>query len=94
MQIFVKGLNGQTMVLDDVEPLTSILAVKRLILRKLGYIFTQPPDLRLIFGGRSLDDIMCLCDYNIVGGNTIFLIFRLRGGMDAGAVVSKNTGLL
>ena len=86
-QIFVKGLNGQKMVLDDVRPWTSILDIKLLILRKLGYIFTQPPDIRLIFGGRSLDDIMCLCDYNIVPGNTIFLIFRLPGGMDEGLLL-------
>ena len=86
-QLFVKGLNGQTMVLDDVNQWTSILEVKKLILRKLGYIFTQPPDLRLVFGGRNLHDEMCLCDYNIVANNTIFLIFRLRGGMDAGALV-------
>ena len=83
-QLFVKGLNGQTMVLDDVQPWTTILDVKMLILRKLGYIFTQPPDIRLVFGGRNLSDVMCLCDYNIVANNTIFLIFCLRGGMDAG----------
>ena len=83
--LFVKGLNGQTMVIDDVQPWTTILDVKMLILHKLGYIFTQPPDIRLIFGGRSLSDTMCPGDYNIASGNTLFLLFRLRGGMDAGA---------
>ena len=72
------------MVLDDINQWTTILEVKQRILLKLGYIFTQPPDLRLVFGGRNLRDEMCLCDYNIVANNTIFLIFRLRGGMDAG----------
>ena len=78
------------MVLDDVQPWTTILDVKLLILRKLGYIFTQPPDIRLVFGGRNLNDVMCLCDYNIVANNTIFLIFRLRGGMDAGPHRNKH----
>ena len=94
-QLFVKGLNGQTMVLDEMNQWTSILEVKQRILLKLGYIFTQPPDLRLVFGGRNLRDEMCLCYYNIVADNTIFLIFRLRGGMIAGAVVlGKNSGFL
>ena len=35
-QLFVKGLNGQTMVLDDMNQWTSILEVKQRILLKLG----------------------------------------------------------
>ena len=44
----------------------------------------QPKDIRLIFGGKQLNDNYTISDYNINSGNTVFVLLRLRGGMDAG----------
>ena len=44
----------------------------------------HPRDIRLIFGGKQLGDNQTIGNYNISSGNTIFLLLRLRGGMDGG----------
>jgi hypothetical protein len=46
----------------------------------MRYIFTQPGDIRLIYGGRQLNDDQSIGDYGIQSGNTVFMLLRLRGG--------------
>lgn len=79
-QIFVKTLTGKTIIVW-VEASDSIINVKAKILDKLSWIFTQPRDLRLICSGRQLEDGRTLQDYNIGEASTLFMLLRLRGGI-------------
>ena len=84
MQIFIKTLTGKTITIDDISGMRIVLELKQLIRLKLHFIFTQNSDFYLIFGGHRLADHRTLNSYNIVSGSTVWMVMRLRGGMDAG----------
>ena len=76
-QIFVKTLTGRTITLG-VESSTTVEQFKGMIHDREGIPADQQ---RLVFGGKELQDGRTLADYSISKDATVFLVLRLRGGM-------------
>lgn len=73
-QIFVKTLQGTTILLDVTDS-DKIVDLKKKIEAKQQIPFNQQ---RLIFSGKELDDTRTVGDYNITSENTLHLVIRLK----------------
>ena len=78
---------GKTITIDDIGAADTIETLKTKIRIKVHLVFTQNADFYTIFSGRRLADHHSLNFYNVVSGSTVWMVMRLRGGMDAGALV-------
>ncbi len=75
MQIFIKGLDGKTVTINDVEPGTTILEVKEAFVQKVGI-----PDagvIRLIYAGKEPSDESTLADSGIKSESTLHAAINL-----------------
>ena len=100
MQIFIKTLNGKTIVLD-VDANNTGHYVKLCIQSMTTYSVNgklhpgiPPEDQRLMWGKHQLQDDRTLHDYGIQGHATLFLSLRLRGGMPEMAITLEQRVLI
>lgn len=77
-EIFVKHpTTGATITLDGVKGATTINEVVQMLNDKIG---STGGDVRLIYGGKQLQEDKTLKDYAIAKGATLHLVLRMRGG--------------
>ena len=76
MQIKVKTLTGKEIELD-VEADDKVERIKEKVEEKEGI---PPPQQRLIFAGKQMNDDKTCEDYKIIGGSVLHLVLALRGG--------------
>ena len=83
MQVVVKTLNGKTIAVD-VDSSDSVESVKQMMQDREGVPVEQ---MRLVYGGKQLEDGRSLADYDIQSESNISLILRVRGGPQRATVV-------
>ena len=76
MQIFCKTITGKTFACE-VEGTNTVAELKEKLHAHEGLPTDQ---IRLVFGGKELQDDRILSDYNIQKMNTVHLLLRLWGG--------------
>ena len=76
------------MVIDDVGPGDTVEMIKEVVSEKLG--LSTNIEFYLVFAGRRLENYAQLARYGIGSGSTVWMVIRLRGGMDAGPYRNKH----
>ena len=96
MRIFVRNLQGRD-VTFIVQPSMNIATLRVMVFEDARVPLPEgvsgPGDLRLLFGGKQLEDDKKILDYNITKESTLHLVQRVRGGMAKKGVrraISKN----
>ena len=82
-QIFVRTVYSKSVILW-VESGDTIADAMEKLLNAMGFIFTSPRDIRLVSAVRDLEDDPSLGEYNIQSGACLWMLKRLRCGMDGG----------
>jgi len=76
MLIKVKTLTGKEIEID-IEPTDKVERIKERVEEKEGI---PPPQQRLIFSGKQMNDERTAADYKVAGGSVLHLVLALRGG--------------
>ncbi|VDB91519.1 unnamed protein product [Peniophora sp. CBMAI 1063] len=76
MLIKVKTLTGKEIELD-IDPDDKITRIKEKVEEQSG---VPPPQQRLIFGGRQMNDDKTAKELNVSAGAVLHLVLALRGG--------------
>ncbi|XP_054011034.1 NEDD8 [Hylaeus anthracinus] len=62
----------------DIEPTDKVERIKERVEEKEGI---PPPQQRLIFSGKQMNDEKTAHDYKVQGGSVLHLVLALRGGL-------------
>ena len=88
VQLFVKGLKGETYAFD-IEEDDNVLEITKQFSKKVGIPVEQ---IRLIFTGKQLEDGKTLREYKIGKESIIMSVLRIRGGLrDQTGIVSESS---
>ncbi|KAH3743772.1 hypothetical protein Pelo_14823 [Pelomyxa schiedti] len=76
MRVVVRGIDGPSVALDNMQPSDTVMRVLQMMQRKDGI----PPDqVRVVFRGAELTDTsMTLAQCNIHDNDTVHLVLRVR----------------
>merc|ERR1711921_68408 len=77
MLIKVKTLTGKEIEID-IEPTDKVERIKERVEEKEGI---PPPQQRLIFSGKQMNDDKTAAEYKVIGGSVLHLVLALRGGI-------------
>merc|ERR1712071_124494 len=77
MLIKVKTLTGKEIEID-IEPTDKVERIKERVEEKEGI---PPPQQRLIFSGKQMNDDRTASEYKVSGGSVLHLVLALRGGV-------------
>ncbi|XP_066942746.1 NEDD8 isoform X1 [Macrobrachium rosenbergii] len=72
----VTTLTGKEIEID-IEPTDKVERIKERVEEKEGI---PPPQQRLIFSGKQMNDEKTAADYKVQGGSVLHLVLALRGG--------------
>lgn len=89
MLIKVKTLTGKEIEID-IEPTDKVERIKERVEEKEGI---PPPQQRLIFSGKQMNDEKTAADYKVQGGSVLHLVLALRGGFQMSYRLYRNTTL-
>ncbi|KAK3085601.1 hypothetical protein FSP39_005992 [Pinctada imbricata] len=73
----LKTLTGKEIEID-IEPTDKVERIKERVEEKEGI---PPPQQRLIFSGKQMNDEKTAQDYKVTGGSVLHLVLALRGGI-------------
>jgi len=76
IMVKVKTLTGKEIEVD-IELTDTVERIKERVEEKEGI---PPPQQRLIFAGKQMNDAKTAKEYNIEGGSVLHLVLALRGG--------------
>jgi hypothetical protein len=82
-QLLMKAATGKTFILWAM-PTDTVIMQKITVFHLMGFLFSEPRDLKLIFNGKQLEDDKTLADYGIQSESYLTVVLGLRGGMDLG----------
>ncbi|PVF95644.1 ubiquitin-domain-containing protein [Serendipita vermifera] len=80
-QLFLKNISGKTRTIGMNGPKDTVKMLKDKVEEKESI---RPDDQRLLYGGHQLEDHRTLEDYGIQKESTVWLVLRLRGGIQPG----------
>ena len=84
-QLIVKAVSGKTYILW-VTPADTVLMQKVTLFHLMGFLFTDPKDLKLLYNGKQLEDDKTLADYNIHEESFVSILLGIRGGAGGGGM--------
>ena len=82
-QVMVKSVSGKTCILWSLVSDT-ILMMKIVLFHMMGFLFSDPTDLKLLHNSKQLEDSKTLADYNIHEECFMSVVLGIRGGVAGG----------